>query len=545
MADIFEDNRTRVQLPKQPSLKLNALSNWVVIAVNIAIGFFLTPAILAHLGERRFGMWMLVSSITGFFGLLQLGIGTGVLRYTPFYRSQGEMDKVGAIISTGMAFYGVVGFVILTTSLLFAGLIADYFQGGAELAALIRLFGLAAAFECPLLIFDAAIRGHEGFVFVNLVAILRVVLRAAALFSCIVMGYGLLAMGCVQVIVTLLGLIAIGFTFRIYCYDVKLGVGKITQPVLKLLMLYGLVILVEGVGGLLRSESPRLIIGKAVSLEAVGFFSIVALLVMYYRRLIEATTKVLMPRFTYLSGQNADEEIRRLFLRGSRYVTIVAGAVALLLWSVGPSFLLLWVKNDNIKQVVPALMVLTGATLVFVSHRISAELLYGLGKQKKLAVFAVIEGVSVFGLSLGLSYTYGMTGVAIGVAVPLIFVRGIIQIIYACRFLKISLCEYYTGCIFKPWTITIALAITSHWCGIANSANNWPSLFLASSLIMVATKSGCVPNDTVSFSLFFPTYTGVKLSGSVTMQNPELSAKIIANAPLSLPKRALDLRETE
>jgi O-antigen/teichoic acid export membrane protein len=90
MVDTAQDNHSRVT--KQPSLKLNALSNWVALAAGVAISFFLTPAILAHLGESRFGMWMLVYSIAGYFGLLQLALGTGVYRYVPLFRGKGEQD---------------------------------------------------------------------------------------------------------------------------------------------------------------------------------------------------------------------------------------------------------------------------------------------------------------------------------------------------------------------------------------------------------------------------------------------------------------------
>lgn len=486
MADILSDNNSRVQIPKQPSLTLNALSNWVALAVNVAIAFFLIPAILAHLGEKRFGMWMLVSSVVGYFGLLRLGVGTGVFRYVPLFRGKGNADQVNAVVSAGMAFYTVVGFVILATSFFCAGLIADFFQGGQELAILIRLFGLAAALECPSLIFDTAIKSYESFVFANLVSISGAILRAGALFGCIFMGYGLVPMGWAIVVVTFLMLVGKGITFRICCPDVKLGRRKITLSVLKLLILYGLIIMVESVGALLEFQSPKLIIGKVVSLEAVGFFAVVVLLVKYYRVLIFALTHVLMPRFSYLSGQNASRKIQRLFFRGSKYVTCVAGMVALLLWSVGPSFLRLWIKNDSIKQAFPALIILSAGMLIAASHRISIDLLYGLEKQKYLATLALIEGISVCGLSLALSYRYGMTGVAVGASLPPILVRGLAQTIYVCRLTNISFVEYYTGSILKPWIIAVALAVACWLLGVINFANNWAFLFLISGLIMAA-----------------------------------------------------------
>lgn len=471
--------------PKRPSLKTNALSNWAALGVNIAIGFVLTPAILAHLGEKRFGIWMLVSSVVGYFGLLRLGVGTGVLRYVPLFRAKNDRDKISATISTAMAFYVVIGFVIFVTLLLFSGLIADFFEGGQELAILIRIVGLAAALGCPALILDAAIRSYEYFVIANLASVFSAILRAGVLFGCIFMGYGLVPLGWAIVILTFLGLIVQGIAFRVCCSDVKLDIQKISLSALKPLMSYGLIIMVESGAIFLTYESPKQVIGKVISFEALGYFCIAALLVRYYRRLIYSLTKVLMPRFSYLSGQNANHKIRRLFLHGSRYVTITAGALALLLWSVGPSFLQLWTKNDNINQAVPALVILVAGALILLSHRISIDLLYGLGKQKKLAALAMIEGILVLGLSLGLSSRYGITGIAVAVSVSLILVRGVIQTIYVCRLLKVDFWEYYNECMFKPWIIAIILAGAGYWLGAGNFAKNWLFLFLVSAVLLL------------------------------------------------------------
>jgi O-antigen/teichoic acid export membrane protein len=469
---------------RRPSLKINAISNWTSLAVSVGTSFFLIPAILAHLGEKRFGMWMLVSSLVGYLGLLRLGIGTGVLRYVPLFHGKGAKAKVDTVVSTGMAFYTGVGVLILVLSWFSADFIAGFFQGGGQLAVLIRLTGLAAALECPSLIFDVAVKGYEGFVYTNLITIFGTIIRAGALFACIFLDYGLVAMGGVLVMDAFVMLLARGITFRKYCKGIKVGTRETSLAVLKLLVLYGLIIMVESGGTLLTYESPKQIVGKVVSLEALGLFSIAAVLVRYYFRFILASTQVFMPRFSYLFGQNDDEEIRRLFFRGTKYVTIIAGAGALLLWSVGASFLKLWVKTDGIVQIFPALKVLAAGMLVFASHRMSVDLLFGLGKQKIIAMFAMCEGICVFGLALVLSYRYGMTGVAVGISAPFVLIRGVVQANYVCRLTEIGFWKYYTHCIVKPWCIAGALAVAIWWLGVVNCASSWLYFFLISLLIM-------------------------------------------------------------
>jgi len=470
-------------LTRRPSLKINALSNWGGLGVNILIGFLLTPAILNHLGEKRFGIWMLVSSIVGYFGLLQLGVGTAVLRYVPLYQAQQDKEKVSAIVSTGMAFFSAVGFLIFILTFVFGGQIAAYFKGGEDLKLLIQLVGLASALECPSLIFDAAIRGYENFVLVNLLGIFTSIVRGAGIATCIFMDYGLKAMGWTLVIVSFVSLLTKGLAFKYRCRDAKLSLRKADLLMLKSLLFYGSMIMVGGAGGLLRTQSSKLVVGKMISLEAVGILGVFVLLMRYYQSLIWALTKVLMPRFSYLSGRDADEQMTTLFFRSTRYATIISGCFALLLWITGPAFLRLWTKNTNISNSIAPLIILTTGMLVSLSHRTGVELLYGLGKQKQEAVFSLLEGIFVLIFSLLLSRKIGLSGAAIGMALPLLVVRGLIQPLYVCALLKVGFWQYYRKCILKPWTVTALLVTTSYLLGISHIAYNWLTLFVVSGLI--------------------------------------------------------------
>ena len=60
---------------------VNAAANYGKMLVQIAAVFVLTPYIIAHIGPADFGLWSLVISWLGLLGLLDLGFGTGVVKY--------------------------------------------------------------------------------------------------------------------------------------------------------------------------------------------------------------------------------------------------------------------------------------------------------------------------------------------------------------------------------------------------------------------------------------------------------------------------------
>ena len=59
----------------------NVIANWAAFLIGTAITFVLSPFVVHHLGEVRYGLWTVTGSIVGYLGLLDLGIRVGVTRF--------------------------------------------------------------------------------------------------------------------------------------------------------------------------------------------------------------------------------------------------------------------------------------------------------------------------------------------------------------------------------------------------------------------------------------------------------------------------------
>jgi len=81
---------------KQPLIA----SNWVGFAVHTAIAFFLTPFVLASLGEVRYGVWALVIGLTGYYGILDLGFRQGMTQYMTRYLAARDFEQLNRTAST-------------------------------------------------------------------------------------------------------------------------------------------------------------------------------------------------------------------------------------------------------------------------------------------------------------------------------------------------------------------------------------------------------------------------------------------------------------
>jgi O-antigen/teichoic acid export membrane protein len=81
----------------------NVLSNWTSYVVTAAIGFVLAPVVVHSLGNTGYGLWTLILSMTGYFGLLDLGIRSSVGRFVTRHLALGDEVSVNRIASTAFA----------------------------------------------------------------------------------------------------------------------------------------------------------------------------------------------------------------------------------------------------------------------------------------------------------------------------------------------------------------------------------------------------------------------------------------------------------
>src|SRR5246500_3785706 len=96
----------------------NVVSNWAGLAVNIAVGFFLSPFILHHLGDDAFGLWVLIFSLTGYYGLFDFGIRSSLIRYVSRSQAIGDREELTRIVSTSLFSYTCVGLALVIPTVL-------------------------------------------------------------------------------------------------------------------------------------------------------------------------------------------------------------------------------------------------------------------------------------------------------------------------------------------------------------------------------------------------------------------------------------------
>jgi len=95
----------------------NVSSSWFSLGINILMGIFLSPFILHRLGDTAFGIWVLIFSVTGYYGIFDFGIRSSIIRYVSKYTATKDVEEVSRLINSAMFTYTGVGALSMLVTL--------------------------------------------------------------------------------------------------------------------------------------------------------------------------------------------------------------------------------------------------------------------------------------------------------------------------------------------------------------------------------------------------------------------------------------------
>jgi O-antigen/teichoic acid export membrane protein len=166
-------------------------------------------------------------------------------------------------------------------------------------------------------------------------------------------------------------------------------------------------------------QSGVLIVGAFLGAAPVTYFALASRLVEFAKALLRSATNTLTPAISSLEAAGDSDAIRRMFLRGTRWVLYLILPVQLGLVAFGRPFLTTWLGDpDYADRCYPALVVLSATLSLVVAQSVASRVLYGTGRLRTFARMAVAEAGLNVGLSVLLCPRFGLMGVAVGIAVP-------------------------------------------------------------------------------------------------------------------------------
>src|SRR5258708_8882280 len=259
-------------------------SSWFALGTNVVVGFFLWPIIVHRLGDDAAGIWVLIFSITGYYGVFDLGIRSSVIRYVSRAKATNDLDSSSRIVSTSLFSYTCIGALTLLITIV-VSLYVSHFHGirpEFHLTArwLLFMVGSAVSLGFPLGVSGGVLDGLQRFDAQRFPNIAATVLRAVLIVIALRHGYGLLMVAFITVAMPLLAsIVCTAIAMRLL--PVPLGLKYVDRATFREMAAYGGTTLIVIISARLRFRSDSVIIGAFLSTAAITYFNIGARIVDY------------------------------------------------------------------------------------------------------------------------------------------------------------------------------------------------------------------------------------------------------------------------
>lgn len=376
-------------------LARNTLLNLGGFGLPLVVAVFAMPFVVEGLGPERFGILALVWVVLGYMALLDMGLGRATTKFAAEALAEGDDHWIAssARIAAGLqVVVGVVGGAGLALAVPL--LVEGFLDVPPSLEPEARSSFYLLAVVTPLLLVTNTFRGlleaAQRFDLVNAVRLPVSTANFLLPLVGVLLGWSLPAIVAGLMVMRAAALTAyVGFTLRQYP---GLLVRSPARP--------GDARRLLGFGGWLTISSlispilvylDRFIIGGAVSLAAVGYYSAPHEIVMRLTLLPASIVATLFPALSVGARLGEERRVARLVAGSLKFLLVTAGPVLVTLAALAPDILGLWLGAAFAVESGLALRFLAAGMLINTLAYVPNVLLQAAGRPDLPAKFHMVE----------------------------------------------------------------------------------------------------------------------------------------------------------
>jgi O-antigen/teichoic acid export membrane protein len=377
------------------------------------------------LGHELYGQWVVIQSLTSYFGLANLGMGQTVGNMVAEAYASAQTRVLGQVVST--AFFSHI--LIAITLIIVAGLVAHgYFvhlvplhNPSANMALVVTC--VFAAFSLPFKVSSMTLRSLNRVDLEQITQTISNLLRAAALTVVLLAGFRLLAVALVHGFALVASGIAAYVIVNKISIDAEPRLHLFSCPFLKRMIAPSAAFCMLSIASTLAFSIDNLVIAYNLGAQAVTQYSVPFQIVTLNVGFFAVALGALTPSITAHHSRAADKVLSDAYALVMRMAILFGTGSALFLWLAGRPLVNLWVGPGVFPDDLTfglQLVLLFLQVVLYPSHTvlIATSMHYG------YAIVAIIEGVLNLILSLWWVRLFGMPGVVAGTIVARLLTNG-------------------------------------------------------------------------------------------------------------------------
>jgi O-antigen/teichoic acid export membrane protein len=376
---------------------------------------FATPIILHRLGTVNFGLWSIALAAFGLMNALEFGLGTAVAKYVAEHSAAGDPSALSATVTTAVSAYLAVGLVLTVPLFLLAPRASVFFDAartpGTHLDSVLRLVSLGLI---PMLLMScgqALAVGLQDFRLPALASLAQTALTMAVALAIVVAG------GSVREVVA--GSLCVLWTVGIGTLTVGLRMVRRAGATVSFastharrLLSYVAFTGITGAGALLFGSMDRVVVGAAVGLRAVAYYSVAIGIANKLLYVADVACRPLLPASSAHIGRGESDVVLAQLRRATALTTLATAAFGTTLFVVAGPFLRWWLGQRFAGHAVTSFRMLIVIYAVIAVAAPAYHVINGIGLAWVVALTSVAGGASTVALIALLGPPYGLAGAA-------------------------------------------------------------------------------------------------------------------------------------
>ena len=301
----------------------NVSTRYLALIVEMIVGLLVLPFNVAHLGKAAYGLWILTTSITAYFSVLDLGYSGAVVKFVAHYRAKRDVKALNEILSTMWCAFSAFGLLTYLAALVVAVYLDRLFQLSPQEVQLGRVVLLVVSVNVAagtaFSVFGGVINGFQRYDLNNVVGAVSSVLVAIVNVSVLAAGYGLAEL----VVATTIVRVLTYWAYRANAYRVfpglRLRLRSFSVARLKEVTSFSVYMLLIDWANKVNYAVDALIIGVFLNTGAVALWSVSQRLAETTQRLTNQLNDVLFPNVVDNDTASRLDGLQRIFLVGTRF----------------------------------------------------------------------------------------------------------------------------------------------------------------------------------------------------------------------------------
>ena len=450
-------------------LARNITAGYAGAAVNGLTLLVLTPMVIRHLGPVEYGLWVLATAVGSYFGCLNAGSGAAGVRSVAGHAGAGRYEEASRELGSVFRIYALIGVIacaglaILSfTSLNRFHVPADH---QAQVRTLLLLIALNFLISFPFGLTRSVLAGLHSFGILNAVEIVTAVLRLGATALLLSRGYGIVALGLVQLLASLTGHLARGIAIRRMAPEIHLTGGPTYRGLVKGVTHFSALSFGYETLRTFFDNADLILLGILAGPSAVALFALATTLASTVLKGLQPISGVLFPLASGTPVGGGDAPARMLEV-ATRVNLALAMPIVTLLLVDGGAILNLW-AGEGFSASLPVLRILALASLVGAASLTATTILFGAGQVGVLLKAESARYILNLVLALVGYRFFGLAGVAAGTLLATLSVDLFLVLRRGCAWAGSSPSGFLARSVAAPvlagLPVMLAVAVWKHW----------------------------------------------------------------------------------